>query len=116
MIEEKFTKPKQRIGILTHNEIIHEPRHGSPDDGFPIPLQNEDVRNAVLNRVLGILFRVKHSQTEEEQGDGDDKSDSEAHSPDAVVELLPISCQDDHHNDSGRDETRVYGEAGRHGR
>ena len=101
---------------LTHNEIIHEPRHGSPDDGFPIPLQNEEVRNAVFHRVLGILFRVKHSQTEQEQGDGDDKSDSEAHSPDAVIELLPVSRQHDHHDDTGCNETRVDGEAGRHGR
>jgi hypothetical protein len=66
--------------------------------------------------MLGVLFGVEHPQTKKQQSDGDDKSNPEAHSPDAVVELLPVSREDDHEDNPGRNKTCVYGEAGRQGR
>jgi hypothetical protein len=66
--------------------------------------------------MLGILLRVKHAKTKEEQSDRKNQPDSETHSPDAVIELLSVSRKDNHHNNTSSHKPRVDGKAGRQGR
>lgn len=94
----------------TYHEVVEEPRQGCSKHWFPISLDHKHIWYVLLDRMFLILRRVKLTKTKKQKSYWQDETNTKVDSPDAIADMLMVSCEDDQCHNTCHNKSEVDGE------
>lgn len=94
----------------TYHEVVEEPRQGCSKHWFPISLDHKHIWYVLFDRMFLILRRVKLTKSKEQKGYWQDETNTKVDSPDAIANMLMVSCEDDQCYNTRHNKSEVDGE------